>query len=262
MTNNLFSIEYYDGIISKTMQTAVDEYLQKQTWHIHWFPFPEVPHKLNRFRPSEDPLGAFNTWPIVQSSSFARCCLATNEQNLKKNHKLIHQLWKDINRGLDNQYEITGYPEDMFDEEYSAKNGEDGWGWRVYTNGQYSGISQGSWGPHRDTPNLDDETSVTILYIVNKEWYPRWSGEFIFYPEDPNKTTGDYQQFNIGEHQQKRGFNVGWPDQGKIISPVPNRVIVYDGRALHNCHAPSSGRNSKPLIRVVFRARRRKKNVR
>lgn len=257
--NNLYAIDSYDGFVSEEMQIAVEKYLEKQTWHLHWFPIPAMPGKLNRFRPADGPEGALNTWPIVQSAAFARCCLATTEEDLKEKHSLIYELWKEINAGLNNEYEITGYPEDMFDEEYSKEHGEDGWGWRVYTNGLYGRVTNGTWGPHRDTPDLDDDTSVTILYIVNREWYPRWAGEFVYYPEDPEGLTGDHQQFNVGEHQQKRGYNVGWPDQGKIISPVPHRVIVYDGRALHNCRAPSIPLNGKPLWRVVFRARKKVK---
>jgi hypothetical protein len=261
MNNNLYSINVYDDIVSNSTQLEVAKYLEEQTWHMQWMPMPALPKKLNRFKPKDGLNGPLATWPIVQSSTFARCCLARDEEHLKSKHSLIWNLWQEINAGLNNEYEITGYPEDMFDEEYSAENGIDGWGWRVYVNALYGRITTGTWGPHRDTPDLDDESSVTILYFVNPEWYPRWSGEIIFYPEDPDGLTGDQQQFNIGEHQQHRNYSVGWPDQGRIVSPVPNRVVVFDGRCLHNCHAPSTpdGARSKPLSRIVFRARKKVK---
>lgn len=260
MNSNMYSVEVYDNIVSKNTQILVEKYLEDQTWHIQWMPMPALPKKLNRYKPKDGLSGPLSTWPIVQSATFARCCLAVDEQDLKTKHFLIWQLWQEINQGLGNQYEITGYPEDMFDEEYSKENGLDGWGWRVYVNGLYGRITTGTWGPHRDTPDTSDDSSVTILYFYNLEWYPRWSGEIIFYPEDPEGASGDYQQFNSGEHQQQRNFNVGWPDKGKIVSPVPNRVVVFDGRSLHNCQPPSTpdGARSKPLCRVVFRARKKK----
>lgn len=255
--DNMYDIKVYDNIVNDTIKSQIWDYLADQTWHIHWFPTPAIPGRLNRFKPNEGLKGPYATWPTVQRAAFARTCLARDEEHLKDNHKIIWDLWKEINNGLNNEYEITGYPEDMFDEEYSKQHGEDGWGWRVYVNGLYGQYTTGSWGPHRDTPDLQDDTSVTILYIVNKEWYPRWGGEFVFFPEDPDGTTGDHQQFNDGEHQQARGYNIGWPDNGKIVSPVPGRVIVFDGRCIHNCNPPYITPLDKPIWRVVFRARKK-----
>lgn len=258
LDNLLYPVNVYDNLVSKDLSNQIWNYLERQTWHIHWFQ-ADIPTRLNRFRPIDGYGGPFSAWPVVQNSSFHRCCLAVDEYDLMIKHKLVWDLWNEINAGLNNEYEITGYPEDMFDEEYSKEHGLDGWGWRVYVNGLYGRYTIGRWGPHRDTPDLDDETSVTILYIVNQEWYPRWAGEFIFYPEDPEGLTGDHQQFNNGEHQQQRGYNIGWPDQGKMVSPVPNRVIVYDGRCLHNANPPSTSPLEKPLWRIAFRARKKNK---
>ena len=108
---------------------------------------------------------------------------------------------------------------------------------------------------HRDNPNLDQEDLVTMLYVVNPEWYPSWGAELRFYPEDKNSTTGDHQQFNIGS-EQSRNFNIGWLDQGRIVSPVPGRLIVYDGRCLHATTASGNPDIETPLIKVAFRARR------
>ena len=252
----MYNIDVYDNLISKELHAKLWPYLEDQTWHIHWFPSPELPKKLNRFKPTKGLSGPLATWPIVQRAAFARTCLARDEDHLKTKHNLIWNLWQEINAGLNNEYEISGYPEDMFDEEYSKENGIDGWGWRVYVNGLYGHYTTGSWGPHRDTPELDDETSVTILYFVNPEWFPRWGGEIVFFPEDPEGLAGDHQQHNVGEHQQSRGYNVGWSDQGRIVSPVPGRVVVFDGRCIHNCNPPYTTPLDKPIWRVVFRARK------
>ena len=56
---------------------------------------------------------------------------------------------------------------------------------------------------------------------------------------------------------QQRNYNVGWPDQGKIVSPVPNRVIVYDGRSIHNTNPPTILATAEPQYRLVFRPRKK-----
>jgi hypothetical protein len=84
-----------------------------------------------------------------------------------------------------------------------------------------------------------------------------FSGEINFFPEDPEGSTGDHQQFNKGDHMQQRGYNVGWLDQGRIVSPLPGRVVVYDGRCLHNANSPTSTPKDPPLWRIAFRARRK-----
>jgi hypothetical protein len=260
LKNNLYSIDTYDGLVTKQTQQLIWEYLEKQTWHVQWDRVPEIPKKLIRYKPSEGKKWLVTEPTFPSCTSFHRTCFSSDEPGLKKQHPLIWGLWKTINKGLNNEYELTGYPEDMFDEEYPVPPTEDQSlepGWRCYVNGTYGSTVRGAWGPHRDTPDLDDETSVTILYCVNLEWYPRWGGELVFFPEDPEGTTGDHQQFNNGEHQQSRGYNVGWPDQGRIVSPVPGRVIVYDGRQLHNTKPPTTTLANQPYWKVAFRARRK-----
>jgi hypothetical protein len=256
MKNELFNIEVHDNIIPTSFQNDVWQYLHQQTWHVQWYPIA-LPGKLSRFKPRDGVKSWAQHWPTHPTTSFHRCCLGRDESHLAEQHPLILKLWQEINQGLDNQYELTGYPEDMFDEEYSKQHGEDGWGWRIYVNGMLGGINSGTWGPHRDNPSLDDESSVTILYFVTPEWYPRWSGEINFFPEDPTGSTGDHQQFNKGEHMQQREYNVGWLDQGQVVSPVPGRVVVYDGRCLHNANSPSTTHKDPPLWRIAFRARRK-----
>lgn len=252
-----FNIKVYDKLIDTELQHEVWQYLHKQTWHVYWNPRPALPGHLHRFRPEDGVENWLKHWvSIWPIPSFQRCCLARDEIHLKEKHPLILKLWNEINKQLNYEYSLTGYPEDMFDEEYSKEHGEDGWGWRIYVNGLVGKVNKGTWGPHRDTPNIEDETSVTILYFVTPTWYPRWGGEINFFPEDPNGETGDHQQFNLGGHQQRREYNVGWLDEGKIVSPIPGRVLIYDGRCLHNANSPASNPIDPPLWRIVFRARK------
>lgn len=260
LTNNLYNIHTYDGLVSVDAQHMIWEHLKNQTWHVHWHKISEIPGSLKRYRPSEG-----KEWLNIQPSfpscsSFHRCCLGSDEDSLKETHPIIWGLWKTINAGLGNEYTLTGKPEGMFDDEYIAPATTDPTlepGWRVYTNGTYGQTVHSSWGPHRDNPDLTDETSVTILYCMNPTWYPSWGGEIVYFPEDPDGLSGDHQQFNAGEGKQRRGFNLGWPDQGRIVSPVPNRVIVYDGRCLHNTKPPTINVHSEPYWKLAFRARRK-----
>jgi hypothetical protein len=43
-------------------------------------------------------------------------------------------------------------------------------GWRVYASGQPNEFVKRSHGVHRDTIDLNDDTTRTILYVANLEW--------------------------------------------------------------------------------------------
>jgi hypothetical protein len=123
-------------------------------------------------------------------------------------------------------------------------------GWRVYTNGQYQEPIKRSHGIHRDSPDLDDPTQATILYVANLEWFPSWFAEIVYYDSE---STGDHQQFQIvDEDAQRRDFNLGWAN--KIVSPVPGRIICYDGRTLHTTR-PAAAWAKEPRITLAFRVK-------
>ena len=168
-----------------------------------------------------------------------RACFASDEPSLEKNHPILWKLWQSINQSLGDRYVIEGYPEGMavsatdpFWTAPATENPALEQGWRVYANGQLDETIKRSHGVHRDTINLNDNQSRTILYVANLEWYPTWFGECVFYPDDTDGVSGDTQQFQKG-YGQSRDFKVGWMDCGKIVSPVPGRIIDYDGRTLH-----------------------------
>lgn len=254
-----FDIIVKDNVLPPTLQQEVWNYLEHQKWHVYWWPI-NVAGAIGRFIPAEGFGVGYNAQrPIVQHTAFHRCCIASDENSLIDKHPFIHNIWMQINNQLGDAYELTGYPEDMFDDEYKPPHTDiQGYpeGWRVYVNGLLPQTCVGTWGPHRDTPDMSDDTSVTILYVINKEWYPSWGGELVFFPEDPNGTTGDRQQFNKAQHQQKRGYNIGWPEDGLMLSPKSNRVIVYDGRCLHTTKPLSLSHNT-PHWKIAFRARKK-----
>jgi len=175
---------------------------------------------------------------------------------------VLKELWDNINSVLGNQFTISGYPEGMTgdpdDPLWQPPETEDPNmkpGWRVYANAQTDESSKRTAGVHRDSPFLEDDKNWTILFCANPKWYPTWLADCVYYSEDPELTTGDHQQFQnlYGYQNQNRNFNVGWPD--RIVSPVPGRIIAYDGRCLHTTH-PSAVWAPVPRRVMVFRARK------
>jgi hypothetical protein len=249
-----YNISVHDGLINKSMQEKIWEYLQVQEWHTAWRP---EPREFFKFSPSADP----RTWlmPLVHTreSVMHRTVFSSDEPGLMKDHLPVYLLWKEINRRLDNQFELTGEPEYMQepvnDQAPGTIDANLAPGWRCYANGVHNSDIMGPGYIHRDTINLADANSITMLYVANLEWYPSWAAEIRYYPNDPDGSTGDCQQFNT-KGQQQRGFNIGWLDYGRIVSPVPGRVIVYDGRCLHATGA-SRTPLAYPSIKIAFRAR-------
>lgn len=254
----LYNIEVHDNLISPALQSKIWDYAKLQQWYMAWHVLPE---QIIKYCPEEG-----NNWfPLYRSrrtSSIHRAPFASDIESLKS-HLPIYLLWKEINQALGNQFELTGNPEGILCDHADSPGGplpipvpKDPNlvpGWRAYINGIYSSDVHGNGYVHRDTPNLDDDTTVTILYVVNNEWYPSWGAEIKYYPEDESGESGDHQQFNGYRWQQKRNFNIGWLDHGRVVSPVPGRLIIHDGRCMH---ATGSSRSEIPSYKVCFRARR------
>lgn len=247
-----YNISVHDNIVDLKLQELTRDYVVKQKWRQTWYPEEPIYHyytDLNDTSWANDTIrGRHTTMP--------RACFASDDGTLKRDHLPVYLFWKELNRQLGNKYELAGYPEGVRDPTAISPDPIDtslSRGWRAYANAIPNESIIGQSYPHRDTPDLNDETSVTMLYFLNTEWYPSWHGEVRFYPEDPDGTTGDHQQFNP-PGMQSRGFNVGWLDQGRIVSPVPGRLLIYDGRCLHGTNPTKTGLNN-PAIRLVFRAR-------
>ena len=255
-------LQVYDDVIPYDFRKTIWEYINNQKWYATWKPleaktFEYVPSQV----PSTFVPGTPGRFPVMWMH---RACFASDDETLKNNHPLIWDLWCKINSHLGDQYTISGNDEDMS----IFPSDKEGWqppvpadpnlapGWRVYTGGQLNEHVKRSHGVHRDTIDMNDTTSRTILYVANLEWYPSWFAECIFYPDDPNGVTGDHQQFQKGFYSQSRNFNVGWADNGKIVSPVPGRIIDYDGRTLHTTRPTAIW--AKDFRKVIaFRARKK-----
>lgn len=248
--------EIHDDFVDPEFHKRVYEYLLQRTWHQCW---SGIPLTLQLFKPGDwdtEWANQANQHPTVMQP---RTMFGSDEDSTRKHHPIIGELWDVINAQLGNKYAITGAPEGMAWKDYPVPPTTDptlDQGWRVYANGtRHDQLSLQGY-VHRDNYRIHDDTSVTILWVASLEWYPSWGGEILLYPEDPNGSTGDHQQFNAGPGQQRRNFQIGWPDEGKMVCLRPGRLILYDGRTLHSAQPTRHRFNSIMNIRVAFRARK------
>jgi hypothetical protein len=253
-------VNVYDNLVSKELHKDLWEYLISRVWAHAWLPKEGV---MQLYRPSDYDDSWYSAY-VPRHLNQPRTLFGSDEASIKSQHPLVWQLWNEINAKLNNEYEITGNTEGTVWKDYPCPPTEDPalkQGWRVYANATpHDMLATGGY-IHRDSKNLEDTDSVTIIWVANQEWYPSWGGELTFYPEDPTGSTGDHQQFNAAG-QQSRGFKIGWADEGKTVSLKPNRLIVYDGRTLHST-APTKHRfNTEQIRRIVFRARKKNSEFR
>lgn len=254
---NSLDIEIIDNALPLEFREEVWDYMMQKQWHV-WV---KKPKKLYGFIPSKDGLDFPEKLDEAHHGiMMARTLFGVTSDDLNQNHPLIFQLWEKINKILGDRYTLTGPPEESapdliprFSNPIACKPGEPV-GWRAYTNGSSSERVKRSHGIHRDTVDLNDDTTRTILYVANLEWYPSWMSEIVFYNEDPAGTTGDHQQFqkSPGGMAQKRDFKIGWPDT--IVPAVPGRIINYDGRTFHTTKAASDWAPNM-RITIAFRVR-------
>lgn len=237
-----YHIEHHDNLIPESLRKEVWEYIQKQSFHATRKdkPYPEVGTIIN-YVPA-DGLTEYldESTPAVNNQYMHRCVFAQTEEDLD-NHQTIKDLWLVMNNCFGNQFVINGDPEGIAD---------DNWGTaRVYVNAQPEETIKRSHAIHRDTIDLEQDKNFTILYFANLEWYPSWMAENIFYSDDD--TTGDTQQFQKG-WGQARDFGIGYPYA--IMSPLPGRILIYDGRALHTTK-PTAPWAEAMRYAVVFRVK-------
>lgn len=225
-------VKIYDDKIPEDFRAEVLEYINSQEWFATWKGFQ--PYTSSYVPAKETFLAKSHKIMTVRDPNMYmhRCAFAREEGELKEKHPTIGKLWDLINEQLDNKYDIKGPPEGIaYLEHPSTPYDSDDRGWRVYCNGQLDETIKRSHGAHRDNKDVNDPYTRTILYVANLVWYPTWFAECVYYPDDPDGTTGDHQQYHAKFGAQSRDFKVGWAEQ--IVSPVPGRIISYDSRTLH-----------------------------
>tara|TARA_B100001093_G_C26650850_1_gene937411 strand:+ start:183 stop:1019 length:837 start_codon:yes stop_codon:yes gene_type:complete len=94
---------------------------------------------------------------------------------------------------------------------------------------------------HRDTdPRAKPEDPYySVLFIANKEWYPTWGADLIYYDDA-----------DTGSKHWKRGYDLGWAS--KVVSNVPGRIVIYKHNITHSTMAPRIDADEMSL-RVAFR---------
>ena len=160
---NLPEIKVIDDLVDANTHQKLWDYLLTQTWHHAW---TGIPKYLQTYKPSE----SGNDWAALgmfkNTVHLPRCLFGSDEASVKKDHTLIWLLWKKINAALGNMYEITGHPEGMNWKDYPCPapiDSELPTGWRAYANANLSQHIMLAGNIHRDTPDLYDDSTVTII---------------------------------------------------------------------------------------------------
>jgi hypothetical protein len=242
-----YEVKVVDNVISKELQDEVWNYIINQKYHASRkedFIYPD-PAETIYYIPSENKKEYLKEGPGKSSQFMHRTVFGNYEEDLEK-HPPIQKLWNCINEVLDNNFIIAGDKEGLSLRIPGLPRPRA----RVYVNCQGDENIKRSHGIHRDTDDIRETQNYTLLYYANPEWYPTWMGENIFYEDDD--TTGDKQQFQKG-HGQSKNFNVGWPF--KVVSPVPGRFVLYDGRTLHTTK-PVAPWSPEFRYAVVFRIKK------
>lgn len=180
-----------------------------------------------------------NRWHIPREYPAAlRLPLAWDNTSLSHRSPIVYELWNVINDTLlDGKFDVCGAQEGMNYmagisplSSFTKVDGSPGTpnvGWTVYGDGQEHELRSRSKAVHRDSIFMDDDSLYTLVYFANMEWHPQLYGETLFHSND--STTGDY----TGKYEldQPRNFPIG--DVENVVTPRPGRVMMYDGRYLH-----------------------------
>lgn len=235
-----YSVEMYDNVVNDDLRWKVWDYIQNQTFlaGMKDVSYTNADGVVIQYKPID---GKKEYLTGINNQHMHRTVFGNSEREIEFRHNIIYKLWLEINKHFDNKFVLDGEPEGVVDKRYGVA--------RCYVNALPDESIKRSHAIHRDTIDLSLEKTYTMLYIANLQWYPTWMGENVFYSDD--ETTGDTQQFQKGKGQS-RGFSVGEPF--KIISPMPGRVILYDGRTLHTTK-PTSWWAEQMRHAVVFRIR-------
>lgn len=239
-----YYVETFDDVVvDQDLRMKVWDYVISQKYYASRkvFPFPHTIETIE-YVPSEGKKEYLDeTLPNWNNQFMHRCSFAVEQDDLKK-HPIIQQLWDTINLYFGNRFEITGYPEGL----RYTKGFVDS---RVYVNVQPHEVIKRTHGIHRDTTDLNDEKSYTMLYIANPEWHPSWFAENMFYADD--ESSEDHQQWQKG-YGQSRNFGIG--DSFATVCPKPGRIILWDGRTLHTTK-PVATWSPEMRYAVAFRLR-------
>jgi hypothetical protein len=261
-----YEVRVVDDAIPEDVRQLVWEYLLQSTWSVAWKRYTGHNfHEIHEYKPG--------LWKNLEYPKrldeprhlfMPRAHFASDDESLKK-HEPIYKLWQCINMTFDGEFEIAGKPEgtvpenspdEKIKEKYTAPPTQDPsleQGWRVYSAAQPNEHIKRTHGIHRDQPDESIDNTYTCLYVANPEWYPSWFADNMFYTSGHSET-GDDQRFQKGG--QRRGFQVDWGDDCKVVSPKPGRLICYDSRRLHTTRPAAIWAEADRKV-VTFRLRKK-----
>ena len=244
-----YSLSVFDNEIAPDLQQRVTDYLLDSKYCVNFY---DPPHST--WNPRTD------TWHTARDyPTQPRLPLAWDDNSLEHRSPIINELWLAINQCLDNQFQITGVTEGMGYmtgisplpglDRPDGTPGRPNSGWRVYGSGNEREYRARTKSIHRDSPFMDRDDYVNIVYFANAEWHPQYYGETLFHSNDAD--TGDYT--GRFDKDQNRKFPIG--EVENVVPPKPGRFMVFDARYMHQ--VKPSAKWAMPIMGVVFRLQKK-----
>ena len=277
------SVRVYDNIIDEEMLKAVYDWGQSVSWYCKplfdedgkYLSFAllfnstarEFNFPIQEYSPSL--MGNHVTRPDIpkehqdEKVSMYRHMIGWSDESVKERNPIVWSLWTKINDAVfDGKAKLDGMPEEHvglsgpksnfidgidFYEKYNVP--EDRKMWTCFLNsksafkdGARNKRGKASLGRiHKDSDNRISDKHFTVLYISNLEWNPLSGCKIEFH-------NNDY----TGDKHWKHGYNIGHIE--KVVSNVPNRVIVYSHSAIHRTRPPQPVA-SEMAQKIAFRVR-------
>ena len=270
-------VNVYDDLITDSLSKSVYDYCQTLSWYQCWIGYKDLLEgkSLHEYVPAEDgitsgrhflekDLGPMGVLQLLRFSMY-RHPFAQDENDLKTRHPIINELWNTINtKVFDNKASVAGLKENIaglsgnkkayknqmtFYDKYEVEKHENGFVAMLNArccdpisamDPQGNRIGQ----LHKDTsPNIpiEDDQHFSVLYVVNREWHPNWSGELVYHGDE-----------YTGAKHWKYGYNIGRAHT--IVDNTPGRIIVYPHSMIHRAVSPKV--NAPEMTqRIAFRVR-------
>lgn len=243
-----YRLEIHDDEISKSVHDIVNDFLINSEYQVNFY---DPPH--SKWYPKSDTWVTERNWP-----SQPRLPLAWDDHSLRHRAAPIWQLWQEINLRLDNQFVIEGVPESMrYLTGISPLSGidlPDGTpglpksAWRVYGSGNERELRARTKSVHRDSPYLDRDDFLNVVYFANTEWHPQFYGETLFHGDHAH--SGDFT--GRFEKDQARQFPIGAVEN--VVDIRPGRFMLFDARYLHQ--VKPAAHYAPNILGVVFRLKK------
>jgi hypothetical protein len=244
-----YPLSVYNQEIAYDLQDRVYNFLLDSEYYVNFYDPPHsnwYPRTKTLITPRQYPAGH-------------RLPLAWDLVSLEHRAPVVHELWQQIDRVLDNKFQIEGIQEGMSCmtgvsplsciTRPDGSPGRPNAAWRVYGGGTGQELKARTKAIHKDCIELDNDSFYTLVYFANAEWHPQYYGETLFHSDIAD--TGDYT--GKFEDDQPRNYPIG--DVENTVAPRPGRFMIFDSRYLHQVK-PVAYYAPEHIMAIIFRLKK------